>query len=292
MPQVFSMPRRPEMQAEVIAASRSSEFRGDPPLVTIRLRYPRMIHDEIMANPFFRSSACTTPRPRLAAMLDDIRSTPFVPWHWSRHPGSHTDTHDTPLVLDEYPRWFGQDDEPCDRDHAWKVAVNTVVEFCEAYIEAGYDSYIPEKMLTTFTWTDMLVTSSEWGKLFDSKWADPAGSADCAGMDPHAIDLVRLIKQALIATSARILHPGDWHLPYTTQSDIQDVLIRPSPQNEEIFDASDLTGAELMRRISVVRCARFAETPSKGPVDYASELCAHDALFVASPSAANHQAML
>src|SRR6056297_4088464 len=82
MNEIYSHPGQPQLQAEVILASAANAC---PHIYTIRLRYPRPIHGEIMTHRVFSRNARSSRAVPVKTMLNEVRTMPYVPWHWGKN---------------------------------------------------------------------------------------------------------------------------------------------------------------------------------------------------------------
>lgn len=256
---VYAHPTQPEMQVEIILASTAKDC---PPIWTVRFRYPRPIHGEIMTHRRFGRNARSSRAVPVKTMLNEVRSIPYVPWHWGKNQrGMQADEEcNTPIYMMD---WENQQME-LSREEAWLHARDVAADMAEAFMNSGYHKQNPNRLLEPFSWMDTLITTTDFDNFL---WL-----RDHKDAEPHLQDLARLLKQALDNCVYQNLEPGEWHLPYVTPTDIQNVLVRPSVEDEAMFDATGLTGDELLRCISAARCARISYKPFDGDPSYEREL--------------------
>lgn len=251
MNQVFTHPGQPQMQAEVILASASSE--GAKPIYTIRLRYPRIIHGEIMTHRVFSRNARSSRAVPVKTMLNEVRNTPFIPWHWGKNQkGMQAAEECNEDVVPSH--WLGNGG--LSREEAWLHARDTAAEIAEAYMEAGYHKQIPNRLLEPFSWIDTLITANEWDNFL---WLREHEDAE-----PHLKDLAPLVHQAIDAADVKTLEPGNWHLPYITDEDWAWAY-------KHYLDDTDYI-IEFLCRISAARCARISYKPFDGDASYKREM--------------------
>ena len=81
--QVYTHPGQPQMQVEVILASESPYTHKN--VYTVRMRYPRPIHGEIMTHRVFSRNARSSRAVPVKTMLNEVRTIPYVPWHWGKN---------------------------------------------------------------------------------------------------------------------------------------------------------------------------------------------------------------
>jgi hypothetical protein len=266
MNQIFTHPDQPQMQAEVILASRNMSAPDDHPLVTIRLRYPRIIHGEIMTHRVFSRNARSSRAVPVRTMLNEVRNTPFIPWHWGKNQkGMQADEEcNAPVALDMNGGGFS--DGPS-REEAWLWARDQAVAAAAGYMTSGYHKQIPNRLLEPFSWIDTLITSNDWANFL---WL-----RDHKDAEPHLQDLARLVKQALETMDVQELQPGDWHLPYITEKDWDKLDDRHKDLG--LSSSRNHLNKEL-NKISAARCARISYMPFDGDASYERELERYDLL--------------
>ena len=275
---IFKGPQ--QLEAEVILASRPVDRPDLAPLVTIRLRYPRIIHGEIMTHRDFSRNARSSRAVPVKTMLNEVLNDPFVPWHWGKNQRGMQAAEEHDELVQFRSFW-----EPKDGTHrtlgqrldhtntaAWIAASERMIEISEAMMTAGYHKQIPNRLLEPFSWIDTLITSNRWDNFL---WL-----RDEADAEPHIQDLARLIREALIDAEVQTLSQGEWHLPYITKEDFS----APS-------DFKD--GPAQLRKISAARCARISYKPFDGDASYERELERYEMLVTSKrvhASPLEHQA--
>ena len=254
MNKTYTHADQPQMQAEVILASRSAERPNDKPLVTIRLRYPRIIHGEIMTHRVFSRNARSSRAVPVKTMLNEVRTVPFVPWHWgANQSGMQAGMEwNAPVVIPS------DEDKPNTdlifaREEVWLFARDRAVDAASAMMEAGYHKQIPNRLLEPFSWIDTLITSNQWENFL---WL-----RDHKDAEPHLQDLARLVRQALDEMEVQELASGYWHTPYIKPEEYRDA---PGDTFEE--------QVQFLCKISAARCARISYKPFDGDASYEREL--------------------
>lgn len=278
MNQIYTHPCQQEMQAEIILASQGPDQK---PIYTIRLRYPRIIHSELLTHRVFSRNARSSRAVPVKTMLNEVRNTPFVPWHWGKNQkGMQAEIECNEVVrvksvaysngsLSSYDSW------PLSRDAAWLAAAEKSAEVAEAFMKAGYHKQLANRLLEPFSWIDTLVTATEWDNFL---WL-----RDHSDAEPHLQDLARLVKVAIENAKVWDLEPGEWHLPYITSEDIQKTDFTDVPE----------AGYEWLCKISAARCARISYKPFDGDASYERELERYNSLVTADrvhASPLEHQA--
>jgi len=268
---VFTEPTRTEdgvwrfmgLEVEVILASM---FKGGAPLFTIRMRYPRIIHGEVMTHRVFNRNARSSRAVPVMTMLAELRSGTlaglFTPWHWGKNQSGMqaSEENNTAVTMGDVRFNPGtQQLEFCEGDHtreeAWSMAAWNACEEAEAFHNAGYHKQVVNRLIEPFSYIDVLVTATDWANFLHLR--------DHADAEPHLRDLARLIKLAMDDADVRVLEPGQWHLPYITGDDIDHAM--------DISDSRDIFN-EWLCKISSARCARISYKPFDGNASYDKEL--------------------
>lgn len=272
-----------QMFAKVILASKPTN--GAPPIITIHMRYPRIIHGEVMTHRVFSRNARSSRAVPVKTMLKEIRETPFIPWHWGKNQKGMQATEECNELVGMDP-WAANGTNwvaTMYREDAWLRARDHAVNAAEAFAKAGYHKQIVNRLIEPFSWIDTLVTSTSWANFFHLR--------DHKDAEPHFYDLAVLVKEAIAGAEFQTLEPGQWHLPYVDWKDtdpvrefLRDNFDRPPTANEY---------QQTYRKLSVARCARISYAPFDGDGSIQKELERYDLLVGSSPlhaSPAEHQA--
>ena len=264
MNQIFTHPGQPQMQVEVILASRST-VEGAPVIYTIRMRYPRIIHGEIMTHRVFSRNARSSRAVPVRTMLLETTTIPFIPWHWGANQKGMQATEEcnAPVTLATIKHANGglyYRNEDFDRENAWLSARDAAVNHATAFMDAGYHKQNVNRLLEPFSWIDTLITSTDWANFLHLR--------DHKDAEPHLQDLARLVKQAIEEATVWKRSEGEWHLPYVNNDDrrLADRLFDASPpRKQEMVN-------EFLCKISAARCARISYKPFDGDASYEREL--------------------
>lgn len=273
MNQIHTHPEQPQLQAEVILASEPEN--NASPIYTLRLRYPRIIHGEIMTHRVFSRNARSSRAVPVRTMLDEVRNTPFVPWHWGKNQKGMQAGEECNEPVADWWTPMGN----IDRVNAWCAAAIQASHAAEAFMQAGYHKQLANRLLEPFSWIDTLVTSTNWSNFL---WL-----RDHKDAEPHLQDLARLVRKALAEAQKQPLREGQWHRPYVTPEDVS--------RASEVAPTHGIDVSEFLNRISAARCARISYKPFNGDASYGAELERYESLISsdrvhASPT--EHQAQL
>ncbi|AHX01016.1 putative thymidylate synthase [Dinoroseobacter phage DFL12phi1] len=258
---VYTHPGQPQMQVEVILASAANAC---PHIYTIRMRYPRPIHGEIMTHRVFGRNARSSRAVPVKTMLNEVRTIPYVPWHWGKNQkGMQASEECNELIeldvpqVDEITQELDYETVRMTNEEAWLHARTEAADIAEAFMEAGYHKQNPNRLLEPFSWMDTLITATQWDNFL---WLRQHHAAE-----PHLIDLANLVAKAISEADVQNLTLEQWHMPYITEKDIKHVKGLYGGQGTDFVN-------QILLNISAARCARISYKPFNGDGSITAEL--------------------
>ena len=256
-------------------------------LTTMLLRYPRFIHAELMTHRTFSRNASSSRAIPVKKIIADIIADPAMPMHWGKNiPGMQAHEQiDEPVVIDMHDR---EGDFPAafNKEAAWLIARDRVIEIAQAFDNAGYHKQIVNRLLEPWSHINVLVTATDFANFFHLR--------DHADAQPEIRELAQKMKVAMSKNTALELKPGQWHLPYVSPKDLADIhahlkfgrITSDEPTESQIMD--------LALKVSVARCARVSYLTHGGrPTKLEEDLILYNRLLGSQPlhaSPAEHQA--
>lgn len=263
---VNNVHRFEQLEVEVILASIGLD---DVPIYTVRMRYPRIIHGEIMTHRKFSRNARSSRAVPVKTMLRECTAMPFIPWHWGANQKGMQAAEEcnNSVVFSEpnYSEDFHDDDfkdVEYTREEAWLRARDAAVDAATAFMDAGYHKQLTNRLLEPFSFIDTLITATDWKNFF---WL-----RDHEDAEPHFRDLARLVEIAIGECHVQTLKPGQWHLPYIEQADYDQALALYGNDFDLYID--------WLKKLSSVRCARISYRPFDGNADYEAEMGRYEQL--------------
>lgn len=252
-------PGQPQMFVECVLASQHA-ITGRM-VHTLHLRYPRIIHAEVMTHRVFNRNARSSRAVPVKTMLEEIRTTPFIPWHWTRNQRGMQGEKgwEAKVLLLGSAGQFVDSDAPVDREAAWLHGRDVMADLAESFAKAEYHKQVANRLVEPFMWMDLLVTATDWKNFLHLR--------DHPDAEPHIRDLAVLVGQALENAHVQDLAIGEWHLPYITVDDWE--TLDEAPYSEQL---------ETMKKISAARCARISYKPFDGNSSYEREIERYDLL--------------
>lgn len=224
-------------QAKVILDSVSPEGIR---LTTVQVRFWRPMLPELNTHRAISKNAGSSRARPSKAIIEQVRNDPWGPIHWGKNQaGMQAREHlSGSALIDAKSEW---------RDAAREAASRA--EWLSEKIDAH--KQIVNRLLEPFTYVDVLLTATDWKNFFALRLHEDA--------QPEMQDLAQAIKSAMDASEPTLLQPGEWHLPYVTADDWLKFATWGNGGAEH-----DL---EVMKRLSVSRCAKISYTAFDGTVE-------------------------
>lgn len=225
-------------------------------LTSMQLRYPRIIHAELMTHRVFSRNASSSRAIPVERQIQDIINDTAMPVRWGKNQRGMQDAGDHDALV------RGQSPEA-----AWNLARDFAVWVAMGFVEAGYHKQVVNRLLEPFSHISVVVTSvywENWYALRDHEDADPtirALASEMKLLHDESVPTVRLM--------------GDWHLPYISNSE------------RDQYDVEDL------KKMSAARCARVSYNNHDGdPPTYEEDMALFNRLMgnPAHASPLEHQA--
>lgn len=183
-------------------------------LATLQLRYPKFIHSEFMTHRVFSRNASSSRAIPVERMIEDVMRNPAIPSFWGKNqPGMQaTGEINDPVTL-TMPDGGGFGGGPLDftRSEAWLYARDEAIETARAFVKAGYHKQIINRLIEPWAHINVVVTATEFANFFALR-CHPAAQ-------PEMRLLAEAMRDALTASTPKLLRPGEWHLPYMTDVD-------------------------------------------------------------------------
>jgi hypothetical protein len=156
----------------------------------------------------------------------------------------------------------------------WEDLANYTKQAVAKLTELGVHKQWANRPLEPFGYIDVLISSTDWANFMALR--------DEEGAQPEIRAVAELIKELMEADGPNYLQPGDWHLPYIElKKDIELICEYKGVPDITHLDIPDTE--ELLRRISVARCARLTIKPFDGDGSIEKELKRYNLLMVSRP---------
>jgi hypothetical protein len=242
---------------EVIAASVGGDA---PPIYTMRLRYPRMVHSELMTHRVFSRNASSSRAIPVSKLASTTQDEIYIPKFRLNQAGM-------------MPGDFLTPDQQKQAEILWVSNARYNIETARQLAEIGVHKQWANRILESFGYINVLVTSTEWDNFFELRTeTNPDGTPV---PQDEIYELACSMKLAMENATVTKIRGGEWHLPYVTQEEREDFSIAQ------------------LKKISAARCASISyQTVDGKPMNWEKAVSLCDKLLEKKHfSPFEHQAM-
>lgn len=194
-------------------------------LTTVQLRYPRIVHAELMTHRVFSRNASSSRAVPVKKMLEQVRTDPAMPARFGKNQAGMQDAgeHDGKVVLPRhlygsFSKFQGRryevnsdSDIVVEPEHYWRFCGWMAASQAEAMMEAGYHKQVCNRLLEPFQFISVVVTATEWENWTKLRLHEAA--------DPTMYALAKAIDDARTESTPMQLIAGQWHLPYVRKAE-------------------------------------------------------------------------
>lgn len=210
-------------------------------LTTIHLRYPRMIHAEIMTHRVFSRNGRSSRAVPVLTLLKENHYTPD-------------------FKLNKAGMVPEGDLDPAKKKEAietWENLVEQTKAAVAKLHELGVHKQWANRPLEWFGYIDVLISSTDWVNFMALR-DEPSAQQEIQSV-------AEVIKKLLAHSQPIPLGGGQWHLPYV---------------NKDEYEKHDL---DVLRKLSVARCARLSYKPFDGNDSLEKEFTRYERLMLSRP---------
>lgn len=206
-----------QIKATIIADSINPE---GVRITTMEWVYPRFIHGEVMTHRVFSRNAMSSRAVPVKKMLAQVLRDPAMPVHWGRNqPGMQAKAELTGL-------------RRLAARGLWRLGSFAAVAVAGLMHLAGVHKQLANRVLEPWQWMHTLVTSTEWDNFFELRAHEDA--------QPEFYALAKRVRTEMEISAPKLLQIGEWHLPFVTDAD-----------NDDVTEIN-------LAQISAARCARVS----------------------------------
>lgn len=223
------------ISAEIVTDSISPE---DYRLTTFRLRYPRFIHSELMTHRVFSRNASSSRAVPVKKMIEEASDPALraAPARWVKEePGmqGYTDLIGAELLATQ---------------QAWLAGALSAVGQAEVMVRNRAHKQHINRMLEPYLHINVVVTSTDFMNFFGLRLDSAA--------DPTLQALAKAMWVEYLASTPRLLQPGEWHLPFVNMAE-EDV---ERGRRHDVIGWNGSAMFDIAKKVSVARCARTSYT--------------------------------
>lgn len=140
----------------------------------------------------------------------------------------------------------------------WRRAMLSAVNCADELAELGIHKSLCNRITEPWMWITTLMTATSWKNFFRLRVHPDA--------EVHFQKIAGMVKMEMDKSIPGKLALGDWHLPYISIDDMEDLqhYILQKAEAQEMDAALRLTMIELLKKISAGRCARLSYLTHEG----------------------------
>lgn len=213
-------------------------------LTTFELRYPRMIHSEIMTHRMFSRNSASSRAIPTEKLLKQIQDDPAMPVWWGKNQSGMQAREELDLAGKAVA------------ESSWRLARNDAMAGVLELSKIGLHKQIANRIVEPWMYITVLVTATEFGNARALR-VHPDAQPEFQDVARKAFDLFDTSKPQRLAS-------GQWHWPLVT--DLKDLIA-------EGFSPADICA------ISAGRCARVSYLTHDGKRDPAEDVKLADRLL-------------
>lgn len=211
-------------------------------ITTFQLKYPRMVHAEVMTHRMFSRNASSTRAIPTAKMIEWVQCDPAMPVYWGKNQKGMQATEELSVA------------KQASAGFEWLRARDRAVEHAKGLMDLGIHKQIASRILEPWAHINVVLTATSFDNFFALR-CHPAAMPEIQVL---AVKMARAYRD----NTPNCLDPGEWHLPYVTV------------QERTKFYSDDQRLA-----FSVARCARVSYRTFEGNVpDPEADIRLHDQL--------------
>lgn len=203
-------------------------------LTTVVVTLPRSALAELNTHRAFSRNSASSRAVPVARMIEYVSRTPYVPRAFSLNkPGMNA----SEFIEPASPRWG-------EVLTWWLDAARSAVDQARIGLDLGLHKQDVNRILEPFLMHTVVVSSTSWSNFFEQRLALDEAGHPLAYLPIY--DAALAIESGLAASEPQLLEPGQWHTPFVTQQE-QDEL-----------------SAEDRRSVAAARCARVSYFTATG----------------------------
>jgi thymidylate synthase ThyX len=226
---------------------------------------PRIILAEFNTHCMLSRNSASSRAIPVEKMIRAVLENPYIPTHWGKNQkGMQAEV---------------EVDEPTAKksEAVWLHARDRAVEAAYKLLDCGIHKQITNRLLEPFMYHTAITSGTEWSNFFHLR------------NNPMAHPDIQVIAEMMQEEHARAepdeVGYGKWHCPLILAADVLEACSRVEPTLPDTLLGSNRTlelnerVGELLKKVSVARCARVSYLTHDGKRDLQVDLGMHDSLL-------------
>ena len=253
-------------QAKIILDSYSGSAATHTRLTTMQITYPRFVHAERLRHRAFSCSVASSRAIPIDKMIDQVVKDPVMPVWWGKNQSGMQareeldDVHKYADIIANTAITITH------KEHAarvWFDARLDAVRTVQKLQKIGLHKQIANRILEPWMWVTEIISGTEWQNFFDLRCHVDA--------QPELRFIAEMMKQKLEQSQPQILGATEWHLPFVTSYDEDELRKEGYPHNHQLAE------------ISAGRCARVSYLTHEGIREPSADIALANRLATAVP---------
>lgn len=237
-------------------------------LPTVQTRFPRIMLPEWNTHRAFTRNARSTRAVPTDKLIREVRENPYIPFRWGlNQPGMQAGADADPELAK-------------DLEFEWRRGATEAARTAETLFGMKLHKQWAGRPLEPYMWVDVLVSSTDLANFFALR--------DHEDAQDEIYYIAKSIREALDASTPKLLQPGEWHMPYIQDDDYAMASHYLAMNWDKMFPDIDAFNKKdeienILKKVSVARCARLSYTPFDGNGSIAKEVERFEKLMVSRP---------
>ncbi len=170
-------------------------------LITVVLTLPRIVLAELNTHRVFSRSSASSRAIPVQRQIDRLKKDPFVPFYWGKNQkGMQANEELTPDLIEQAKA-------------LWLQSSGQQIAYAEKMMALGVHKQLTNRLLECFMYHEVIITATEW-----DNWDHLRRDKDAA---PEIQRSAVMMHDCIDASRPKVLSEGQWHLPFTEESEIE-----------------------------------------------------------------------
>ena len=234
-------------------------------LTTWELVYPRFIHSELLTYGMFARNAASSRAIPIKKMMKRIWDEPVMPVYW----GANQAGMSARAELTGFKRWFAS--------KVWVMGCYMALFTVWLLNKLNVHKQIANRVTEPWMHITTVVTADQYAiaNMFHQR--------DHEDAQPEFRALARLMWVEYNMTTPKELKVDEWHLPFIKDQDRTDALQLAQAGTSASYDELKGKVVEILKKVSVGRCARVSYLNHDGVRDIRADIDLHDKMKNSKP---------
>lgn len=216
-------------------------------LTTFELTYPRFVHSELLTHRLFSRNSSSSRAIPNEKLIEMIKKDPAMPVFWGKNqPGMQSKEEFSFADLYQVKA-------------QWLEARDKMLEYSEKLANTGLHKQLCNRIIEPWMFITVIVSATEYSNWFGLRCHKDA--------QPELKFIADEMKKQYDSNDPIPLKPYEWHMPLIYMEDW-----------DTVEDEGKINAIEILKKVSVGRCARVSYLTHDGKRDLAKDIDLHDKL--------------